>query len=233
MKFNISKCFVMRVTQSKKYKVLYDYQLHSSTVSSVDHCKFLGVVLQSNLRWSKHIEAFAAKANSMLGIICHNIKKACIHICERANLQNSYQAPTRICILCMVTMVETGYFRAREGATSCCSFCIQLLAHGQCNRNDFYFKQGDIGEMLRKSMTVYLYKTINDLIRIPMDHYKPSTFIYTRSFHDQNLLLHSCRTDIYIYPFSPQQLDSGIPCLEMSLILDHYNHSSNYYKNFK
>ena len=24
MKFNISKCFVMRVTQSKKYKVLYD-----------------------------------------------------------------------------------------------------------------------------------------------------------------------------------------------------------------
>ena len=50
MKFNISKCFVMRVTQSKKYKVLYDYQIQSSTLSSVDHCKYLGVVLQSNLQ---------------------------------------------------------------------------------------------------------------------------------------------------------------------------------------
>ena len=67
---------MMRVTQSIKYKVLYDYQLHNSTLSSVDHCKYLGVVLQSNLRWSKHIEEVTAKANSTLGMIRRNIKKA-------------------------------------------------------------------------------------------------------------------------------------------------------------
>ena len=83
MKFNISKCFVMRVTQSKKYKVLYDYQLHSSTLSSVDHCKYLGVVLQSNLRWSKHIETITAKANSTLGMARRNIKKAPISVKEQ------------------------------------------------------------------------------------------------------------------------------------------------------
>ena len=32
MKFIISKCFVMRVTQSKEYKVMHDYQLYSSTL---------------------------------------------------------------------------------------------------------------------------------------------------------------------------------------------------------
>ena len=32
MKFNISNCFVMRVTQSRKYKALYDYQLYDSSV---------------------------------------------------------------------------------------------------------------------------------------------------------------------------------------------------------
>ena len=76
MKFNISKCFVMRVTQSRKYKVLYGYQLHNSTLSSVDHCKYLGVVLKSNLRWSKHIEEVTAKANSTLSMIRQNIKNA-------------------------------------------------------------------------------------------------------------------------------------------------------------
>jgi len=55
MRFNISKCFVMRVTQSIKYKVLHNYQLHNNVLSSVDHCQYLGVVLQSNLTyWRSH-----------------------------------------------------------------------------------------------------------------------------------------------------------------------------------
>ena len=77
-----------------------------------------------------------------------------------------------------------------------------------------------------------LYKNITGLVKIPLDHYKSSTFTSTRLFHSQNLLLTSCRTDIHKYSssFSPQLLDSGIPCLEKSSILDHCNHLSNYYK---
>ena len=82
-----------------------------------------------------------------------------------------------------------------------------------------------------KARLCMLYKTINGLIKIPMDHYKSSTFTSTRSFHGQNLLLLSCRTDIYIYiniHFFLQLLDSGIPCLEKLLIHGHCNHLSNY-----
>ena len=75
----------MRVTQSKKYKVLHDYQLHISTLNAVNHCKYLGVVLQSDLRWSKHIEEITAKVNSTLGMIRRNIKKAPKPVREKLN----------------------------------------------------------------------------------------------------------------------------------------------------
>ena len=66
----------MQVTQSTKYKISYNYQLHNTILNSVNHCKYLGVILQSNLCWSKHVQEISAKANSTLGIIRCNIKKA-------------------------------------------------------------------------------------------------------------------------------------------------------------
>ena len=77
---------MMRVTQSKKYKIMYNYRLHSSTISLVDHRKYLGVVLQSNLQWSKCNEAITARANSTLCIM----HQESTHICKGANLQNYY-----------------------------------------------------------------------------------------------------------------------------------------------
>ena len=107
MRFNMSKCFVMRVTQSQKYKVLHDYQLHNSTLNSVICCKYLGVVLQSNLWWSKHIEEITAKANSTLGMICRNVKNVPKSVREqiyktliRPQLEYASSA-------CMITMAET------------------------------------------------------------------------------------------------------------------------------
>ena len=62
MKFNISKCFVMRITQSKEYKVVYDYQLHSSLLVQL-------IIVSTNWGWflnqtCKYIEAITARANS-------------------------------------------------------------------------------------------------------------------------------------------------------------------------
>ena len=41
MRFNISKFFVMRVTQSTKYRVIHDDQLHNTTLNSINHCKYV------------------------------------------------------------------------------------------------------------------------------------------------------------------------------------------------
>ena len=124
MKFNVSKCFVISVTQSKKYKVMYDYKLHSSTLSLVDPYKYLGVVLQSHLMWSKHIEAIIARTNSTLGIMCCNIKKASKSVKEQIHKVLIRSQLEYACAFCMVTVAQAGYYRTREGATSLCPFCI-------------------------------------------------------------------------------------------------------------
>ena len=58
-----------------------------------------------------------------------------------------------------------------------------------------------------------LFKAINGLIKIPMDHYHSSIYTSTRSFHGQNLLLPNCRTNTYKHSFFPAtiQLWNSLP----------------------
>ena len=58
----------------------------------------------------------------------------------------------------------------------------------------------------QKARLNMLFKAINDLVEIPMEHYKFSTITTTRSFHGQNLLLPSSRTDIYKHSFFPETI---------------------------
>ena len=51
-----------------------------------------------------------------------------------------------------------------------------------------------------------LFKTINGVIKVPFDQYKPqtSTTISTRSSHDTNLSIRYPRTNVYKYSFIPK-----------------------------
>ena len=75
MKFNISKCHVLKITRAKVHKVKYIYQLHSTPLNELNSCKYLGVTIQSDLKWSQHIHQIAVKANvSTLSLIKRNLK---------------------------------------------------------------------------------------------------------------------------------------------------------------
>ena len=45
------------------------YHLYDTSLSLSDHCKYLGVILQSNLKWNRHIEETIAGTNSILGLL--------------------------------------------------------------------------------------------------------------------------------------------------------------------
>ena len=84
MKFNIPKCCCLRFTEAKIHRVDSTYHLYDTSLSLSDHCKYLGVILQSNLKWNRHIEETIAGTNSILGLLRRNIKVASTYVKDLA-----------------------------------------------------------------------------------------------------------------------------------------------------
>ena len=66
LKFN--KCYVLKITRAKVHKVEYNYQLHNTSLTELNSCKYLGVTIQSDLKWSQQIHQIAVKANCTLSL---------------------------------------------------------------------------------------------------------------------------------------------------------------------
>jgi hypothetical protein len=83
MHFHPDKCTVVSVTQKRK-TISHRYRLHEHTLEKVDSAKYLGITIQNNLKWDKHINTMTAKANQSLGFIKRNLKVHSPAIKERA-----------------------------------------------------------------------------------------------------------------------------------------------------
>lgn len=73
MAFHPDKCQVLSVTTKLK-PLTYDYKLHNHILEKVTSAKYLGLTLQSNLKWNKHIDEITSKGNKMLGFLKRNLK---------------------------------------------------------------------------------------------------------------------------------------------------------------
>ena len=69
MNFNISKCSLIHFTQATSHKKKTMYHLYDISLLSSDHFKYLGVILQSNLTYDRHIQDITAKANCTPGLL--------------------------------------------------------------------------------------------------------------------------------------------------------------------
>ena len=83
MKFHPEKCSVLSVSRSMHPK-LFDYQLHGHTLLHESSSKYLGVTINSDLRWGQHIDNVCCNANKTLGFVKRNLKISSQTIKERA-----------------------------------------------------------------------------------------------------------------------------------------------------
>ena len=65
MTFHPDKCSVLTIT-NKNNPVKHNYLLHNHTLESVSSAKYLGITLQSDLKWTQHANNIVANANKVL-----------------------------------------------------------------------------------------------------------------------------------------------------------------------
>ena len=83
LKFNISKCTVIRCTRSLS-PLTYDYTLHSRILDISDQHMYLGVLVHKSLSWSPHISNVVNKASRTLNFLKRNLNKCSKQVKESA-----------------------------------------------------------------------------------------------------------------------------------------------------
>ena len=85
MKFNVVKCYSMRVTRHLPDKhILFDYTLHLQKLEQVQSAKYLGITITDNLDWCQHVSEISCKATKTMGFLRHNLALAPRHTKEVA-----------------------------------------------------------------------------------------------------------------------------------------------------
>jgi hypothetical protein len=87
MEFNPSKCEHLKFTRKLKNTSNNSYTLHNTEMCKVSSVKYLGVKLQSNLRWNENTAFITGKASSRLGYIRRTIPPSLPYLREKAYKQ--------------------------------------------------------------------------------------------------------------------------------------------------
>ena len=79
------KCEILRVTNKVKHVINSSYSLHGTDLHFTNNAKYLGVTINSKLKWKPHIDIMCKKANSTRGCIQRNL-----HGCPRRAKEQAY-----------------------------------------------------------------------------------------------------------------------------------------------
>ena len=92
MAFHPNKCQSLTVTR-KRIKAEREYHLRDHTLERTQETEYLGVTIQSNLKWDTQIARVIAKANKSLGFLRRNLR-----VRSQALKQLAYFALVRPCL---------------------------------------------------------------------------------------------------------------------------------------
>ena len=206
MNFNPSKCHILTISSKKEYKSP-NFTLCNQTLKHVNSHPYLGVEIDSKLRWNNHINNISNKANSVLGLLKRNLSHCPLDVKTTA-----YKALVRPKLeyssvvwdphhQCDIDKLESVQRRAAR-------FCLGDYSYTSSVSNMLTKLEWPPLKTRRRNMRLtMLYKIRNNLVSIEKNnHLIPTTNRPTRYSHDLKYHVPYAKKNVYKYSFFPHTL---------------------------
>ena len=185
MKFNVSKCKILTVTQ-RKSPIIFNYCMDNIKLLRCANIKDIGVTLDNKLNWSTHIESIVSKANKVMGVIKRTV---------------GYSAPVTVKKQLYISLVRSKLEYCSQIWSGTTIQNIQLIERAQRSATKYILQRPELNyhERLRELNMLPLtyrreyldmcmfYKILNNIIDINVANYVEFTsenIAFTRSTLD-------------------------------------------------
>ncbi|MCG8078889.1 MAG: hypothetical protein JAY75_21955, partial [Candidatus Thiodiazotropha taylori] len=203
MSFHPEKCSIVRVTRARN-PITADYTLKGHKLDVEDSTRYLGVELQSNMSWNRHVSKTTSKANSTLGFLRRNL---------RVSNENTKTAAYNAMVRPILEYCATVWSQHTKTNINKVEVVQRRAARYVTNR---YRNTSSVTNMLEhleweslatrrtKMKLTMLFRIIHGLVAIPAEDYlTPATSTSTRSSHNQKLFQTPVSTELYKNSFFP------------------------------
>ncbi len=202
MKFNPSKCNIMRVSRSRE-PGNPSYTMLGTNLEEKPEITYLGVIIQNNLSWNKQTEHAASKATRILNFIMRNFSPASKTIKEklyftlvRPHLEYGSVAwnPYSVKNISSLEKVQRRAARFVCGDFSKRSSVTKMLSD---------LGWPTLADRRECNQLTYLYKIINNIVFIKPDVLQPKN-TRSRRGNNQQFIEITAATTTYIQSFLPR-----------------------------
>ena len=205
MAFHPDKCTKLTISH-KKHTFNHNYILHNHTLESVSSAKYLGVTLQSNLKWNLHYDNIISNANKSLGFLKRNLRVSNTDIKSRA-----YQTLVRpkLEYSCSVWDPYTSeHTQKLEMVQRRAARYAMNNYHNTSSVTDMIdtLQWPTLAERRLKTRLCIFYKIVHCLIAVPATHILIPTDTRTRHSHSQTYRHIQTAKDTYKWSFFPHTI---------------------------
>ena len=211
LRFNVSKCFVIRCTRSQS-PIIHNYELNNHTLTITDRHTYLRVLLDKHLSWSPHVSKISGKASRTLNFLKRNLSN-----CSTQVKAAGYLAMVRPQLEYASVVWDPIYNSDVHKLEN-----IQRRAARWVLKD--YSRSSSVTSMLQHlswpelktrrkiSRLQTFYKVLHNQIPLSIpSNYLPMTR-ETRQYHQYHFILPTTSTTAYQKVFSPEQLKTGTRC---------------------
>ena len=206
MIFNPLKCYVLKITRSKK-PVMFDYTIDGHILETVKSNPYLGVELTDNMSWEKQVNKVVTKGNKALGFIRRNlgtcpeeVKKQAYLALVRPHLEYASSAwdPHLQKHTHQIEMVQrrasrfiTGNYSRDPGTVT------TILQHLELT---------PLATRRKIARLTLLHKTISNKVAINIPDYILQQSRRSRNYHPKKFIQPRPKKDVYKYSFFPRTI---------------------------